>query len=529
VTFTGTLIQVNTALSNLDDTDGTAGSDTLTVNTTDGFGNTAGQQTVPVTVNGLPVIAAPTTATVAQNVATAIAGVSVSETGNTTTSGETFTVVLADGAGLLSANTGAGGGGGTVTPSNGGKTLTVVGTLAQVNADLTTLADADASTASDTITVNASDSFGNSGSQKTTAVTVTPATGALTISAPGAATVGVGKATAITGVAISESPTTGGETFTVVLSDTNGVLSANTGGGGGGGTITSSNGFKTLTIVGSFTQVNADLTTLADKDSTIAADSISINASDSNGGNATPVATAITVNGLPAITAPAPETIGVGKAAAIPGGGLTESGNTADETFTVIVADTNGLLTVTAGGANVTNNGSTSVTISGSLSAVSTALGTLSDTDGTLGSDSITVNATDSFGNVATQTTTAITVNGLPAITRPTPTTIGVGKAAAIPGGSITETGNTTGETFTLTVADTNGLLTVTAGGANVTNNGSTNVTISGSLSAVSTALGTLSDIDGTAGTDSIITNLTDSFGNVAPQKTTAITSMGSR
>src|ERR1019366_8334910 len=172
VTCTGTLIQVNTALANLDDTDGTAGSDTLTVNTADGFGNTAGQQTVPVTVNGLPVIAAPTTATVAQNVATAIAGVSVSETGNTRTSGETFTVVLADGAGLLSANTSAGGGGGTITPSNGGTTLTIVGTLAQVNADLTTLADADASTAADTITVNAGDSFGNTAAPQSISATV---------------------------------------------------------------------------------------------------------------------------------------------------------------------------------------------------------------------------------------------------------------------------------------------------------------------------------------------------------------------
>jgi hypothetical protein len=118
-----------------------------------------------------------TPATVAQNVATAIAGVSVSETGNTTTSGETFTAVLSDTNGVLSANTGGGGGGGTITPSNGGTTLTIVGTLAQVNADLTTLADADASTAADTITVNAGDSFGNTAAPRSIAVTVTPTAG----------------------------------------------------------------------------------------------------------------------------------------------------------------------------------------------------------------------------------------------------------------------------------------------------------------------------------------------------------------
>ena len=70
-------------------------------------------------------------------------------------------------------------------------------------------------------------------------------------------------------------------------------------------------------------------------------------------------------------------------------------------------------------------------------------LGTLSDTDGTAGpTDTITVNATDSFGNVATQHDRghgerAAGDHGAGA------ETIGVGKAALIPGGSLTESGNT--------------------------------------------------------------------------------------
>ena len=47
-----------------------------------------------MTVDGLPVITAPTTATVGQNQATAISGVSLAESGNT--SGETFTVTSSD-------------------------------------------------------------------------------------------------------------------------------------------------------------------------------------------------------------------------------------------------------------------------------------------------------------------------------------------------------------------------------------------------------------------------------------------------
>jgi hypothetical protein len=96
----------------------------------------------------------------------------VSEIGNTTTSGETFTVTVSDGAGVLAANTGATNGGGTITPSNANMTLTISGTLAQVNADLTTLTDNDASTAADAITVNATDSFGNVATPTTTAITL---------------------------------------------------------------------------------------------------------------------------------------------------------------------------------------------------------------------------------------------------------------------------------------------------------------------------------------------------------------------
>ena len=46
------------------------------------------------------------------------------------------------------------------------------------------------------------------------------------IAVPGAQTLGVGQLTAISGVSLSESGTTSSETFTVTLSDSNGMLSA---------------------------------------------------------------------------------------------------------------------------------------------------------------------------------------------------------------------------------------------------------------------------------------------------------------
>src|SRR5208283_4617138 len=110
---------------------------------------------------------APATATVQQNQATAISGVSLSETGNT--AGETFTVTLSDTNGDLSAIGPGVSGAGTTS-------LTITGSLSQVNSDLATLTDTDAAAASDTIAITASDSFGNTASQQPIVVTVTTLT-----------------------------------------------------------------------------------------------------------------------------------------------------------------------------------------------------------------------------------------------------------------------------------------------------------------------------------------------------------------
>ena len=125
-----------------------------------------------MTTNGLPVIAAPATATVKQGKGTAIAGVSLSESGDT--AGETFTAVLSDTNGLLSAK-------GKGITGSGTTTLTVTGSLTQVNGDLATLKDTDSVAANDTINLTASDGFGNVAAPASIAVTVTPSGAALVI------------------------------------------------------------------------------------------------------------------------------------------------------------------------------------------------------------------------------------------------------------------------------------------------------------------------------------------------------------
>ncbi|HEY7578050.1 MAG TPA: hypothetical protein VH855_10675, partial [Acetobacteraceae bacterium] len=112
--------------------------------------------------------------------------------------------------------------------------------------------------------------------------------------------------------------------------------------------------------------------------------------------------------GAPTFTAPASVTVNQGVAAPIAGISLAEVASIDTETFTVTLTDTNGLLSAT--GTGVSGSGTTSLTISGSLAAVNSALATLSDTDGTAPSDTITLNAKDSFGVAAAPQSIAVTV-----------------------------------------------------------------------------------------------------------------------
>ena len=222
------------------------------------------------------------------------------------------------------------------------------------------------------------------------------------IAVPSAQTIGVNMAAAISGVSLSESGNSTGETFTVMLTDTHGDLSAT-------GTGVSGSGTTSLTITGTLSQVNADLTTLSDTDGTAtsgAPENITLNASDGFN-SASQQTIAVTVNGIPMITVPGAQTLGVGQETAISGVSISESGNTSgSETFTATLSDTCGDLSAT--GTGVSGSGTTGLTITGSLSQVNSDLATLHDTDATTGSDTIMLNAHDSFGNAAAQKTIAV-------------------------------------------------------------------------------------------------------------------------
>ncbi len=184
-----------------------------------------------------------------------LTGFSVSDANTQATS---ITVTLTDTIGQLSASDI---GGGTVTGS-GSATLTISGTFAQVNADLTTLAYLASTTGTDTIIVNSVDSLGSKGLQASVPVTVLPIAPP-TINVPsGSVLLQQSTTKSITPVSITyPDSAVAGEQVNVMLSDPTGQLAVNTATAGGGGTVTGS-GTTSLSISGTLPQVDADLATL---------------------------------------------------------------------------------------------------------------------------------------------------------------------------------------------------------------------------------------------------------------------------
>ncbi len=367
-----------------------AGAATVSAQASDAYGNVSAAATQNVTVaTNVPVIAETSpTATVAQGQATAISGLSLSETD--AGASEIFSVTVSDTNGYLSTT------GETVT-GQGATTLKIVGTLAQVNADLAALEDTDSSTAPDTIAITASDAYGNAAAPASIGVTVTPAAkpGTPSINAPAAAQFGLlHDEGGIAGVSISESNPASNETFTVTLTDTRAGLSTTQ----TAGTVTGENS-NALKIVGTLAQVNGDLATLQYGPIEAGSDTIDINASDSLGGKAAPASVAVSFNGEIDVALPKGAAYVQNQASAISGLVLSESGNTTGEPFSVTLQAFDGVLSTTGAQGKISGNGKSSMTISGTLTQINQDLAALSITDASATTDAVDVNAFDSIDN----------------------------------------------------------------------------------------------------------------------------------
>ena len=503
VTITGSLADVNAALATLSDTVGGVGADTITLTASNySAGATllgTGTGSITVNANSQPAFAATAPVQTDAGVATGGLGVQLAPVLGDTT-GETFTAEVMDTNGLLTATPG---GGAAVVSNSGSGDVTISGSLADVNAALATLGDTVTNPGSDVLSLSVTDSLGGSGSGSQTDY----ANGQPTFSAVGPVHTDAGVATGIGGVTVNQVLNglgATGETLTVELTDTNGTLSVNK---AGGTAVVSGSNSSDVTITGTLAAVQTALGTLKDTVTAQGTDTIGLSVVDNYGGTGSG-SIAVTANGAPTITAPSPVQTAGGKATALNGISVAEGGYdpASGETFTVTVADTKGVLSVTPA-SGVSGNGTTKVTLTGSLAQVNADLASLTDNLAT-GTDTINLSVTDSYGGTG-HASQQVTANGAPILTATTPVHGEAGIAAALTGVSLSESGNTTGETFTVSVTDAGGALNATGAAGN----GTHGLTISGTLAQVNAALATLSDVGANAGADTVGLAVTDSLG----------------
>jgi hypothetical protein len=305
-----------------------------------------------------------------------------------------------------------------------------VGTTAVLNDNFATVAQAQAFFSDQALNLGAMSAQPPGNVQVTVDLTVTSATsgsgfgasfllgttgvnGAPAFTVPGAQTLTQNVAKAITGVSLSETGNTTGEQFDVTVQDTNGALSAS---GSGGATVTNVSATE-LTINGTLAQVNAALGTLKDTDGVLPSDTITFNATDSLGGVAAQESVAVTVPGTLVINVPSPATATAAEiGSTVSGISLSEPGAPANASFSVTLSDNTGQLSASnTGGATVTDISPTDLSISGTLIQVNAALATLSDTAVSTGADTITLKASDGYGDAAPQKTIAVTTYDSPA------------------------------------------------------------------------------------------------------------------
>ena len=494
LTLSGTQAQINAALASIS-YQGNAdfnGADTLTVLSTDGNGVTDSDAVAltVASVNDGPVNTVPGAQTVNEDTALSIPGVSVNDV-----DGNLSSTQLSVTSGALNVSLA---GGATISAgANGSTTLTLSGTQAQINAALASISyqgNADFN-GSDTLTVLSTDANGATDSDAI-AITVSSVNDGPLNTVPGAQTVNEDTALSIGGVSVND---VDGNLSTTQLTVTNGALNVSL---AGGATISAgANGSSTLTLSGTQAQINAALASLSYQGNPDfnGADTLTVLSTDGNAVTDSD-AVAITVSSVndgPVNTVPGAQTVNEDTALSISGVSVNDvDGNLSTTRLTV----TNGTLNVSlAGGATVSAgaNGSSTLTLSGTLAQINAALASISyqGNPDFNGSDTLTVLSTDANG-AADSDAVAITVSSVndgPMNTIPGAQTVNEDSALPISGISVNDVD---GNLATTQLNVTNGALNVSlAGGATISAgaNGSSSLTLSGTQAQINAALASIS------------------------------------
>jgi beta-glucanase (GH16 family) len=404
LTLSGSLTAINADLASLTyQASQASGTDWLWVSA-NGPGGLQGVSPIVVTVAppsvmATPVVTVPTSLSLTAGASQALTGISVADSQGS----GTFTVTLSDSKGLLGTSPISG-----VTAQGEDTTaLTLTGSLAAINTDLTYQAGTTAG--ADSISVSASVASGGAGSgvgKGSVAVTVTaPVLPVVTTQA--VVTMDAGTTRAVTGVSVADSQP--GGIFTIRVSDSTGLLQT----AAASGVTELGEGTTALTLTGSLAAINADLTSLTyHAAATAGTDWLWVSANSPSGSQGiSPVV--VTVAPLPLVTAPATASVVAGATLALSGVSVADSQS--GGAFTVTVSDSSGRLqTATASGVTQLGEGTTALTLTGSLAAINADLAGLTYHAGTAaGTDWLWVSASDADGGQGTSSV-AVTVAPAP-------------------------------------------------------------------------------------------------------------------
>jgi subtilase family serine protease len=511
-TVKGTVANLNAALvgTTYQPTTNYAGSDTLALSVSDPTDNKTGSASVAITVSPLaPSITAPATASVNENGSLAFStgnGNAISLT-DANPGSDSLTLAVAHGTLTLSTTTGL-----TFTSgSNASATFTVSGTVGNLNAALNglTYQPTAAYTGSDTLAISLQDPGDGQSASKNVSLSINSLP-APTITAPATASVLVNNSLIFSSSAISVADSAAGSSSdTLTLSVAHGTITLST---ISGLTFTAgSNGSASFTVTGAVTSLNAALNNLTYTPTTsyTGSDSLAISLLDPGDSESASKSVAITVNANspPTVSAPGSATVPengslvfssgnsnpISVADAGPGSGSDSLQLTVSH-GTVTLSTISGL-TITAGA-----NGSSTVTVTGSITNLNAALAglTYKPTSNYTGADSLAVAINDSADHLSGSASVSINVSGSapPSISAPTSvrstvggtTTFSAAKGDAI---SIAD-GSAGSSTEELTIKATSGILQLasTTGITFISGaNGSASMTIEGTLANLNLAL----------------------------------------
>ncbi len=380
----------------------------------------------------------------------------------------------------------------------GTKTLTLTGSLTNLNNDLPTLVYTPTTgyLGADTLSLSVKDTTDQLINSASVSITVNPV--APTFKAPASVTVNEnGSLTFSGGNAISVVDPSG-TAEQLVLSVTNGTLTL--------GTMTGltvvGNGSTSLTLTGSLTNLNSDLATLTYTPTSgyLGPDVLSL--SDTDTGNSLTGTTSLSITVVP--VSPTITTPTGGVSVAENGSVTFTAGNAitvvdvsgSDEQLTLSVG--NGTLDlVTTTGLTVTGNNSATVVLTGLLNNLNADLASLTytPTTGFYGTDTLSITDQDQADNLSGSTTVSLIVNALaPLISAPGSAIVGANQSLVFSTGngnsiSVSDV-NAGGDSLAVSVTHgTVSLQTVTGLTFTSGGNGSSAFTVTGSLSNLNAAL----------------------------------------